>query len=505
MLLSFLARPRAAWLLLAAIALLRAPGLVFGVLDIDESDLVVAARAMADGGVPYVDFVEKKPPLLYLFYWPAAVFGWHMWPIQLLAILWTFATAWVVGRAARLVTSSPEAGAAAAWLTGLASACNVLSVNAELLLNLPAAAAMWCFLRAEHGGSRRNDVLAGFFVAFASLFKHQAGIGLVAIEATLLWQSIALSRGPLLARHAAVLGGFVVPWAATALVYAALGHLDAFLEWNVARNFLYSSVGVGSALARFGEALALSVVAAAPLLWWRAIAELARGPRRDVTRFFLLVSVWATWIPVSLGLRFYTHYFLQFVPALALLAAPYVAALVGRWPSLRRGARAGFVVALALPVVAYTAYAITRGVLEKYPAQEPKTRALAAWLRAHTPLEAKLFVWGHYTPIYYLAERGMGTRYYNTSTHVGDFDPAHLPPGFDLSPHRSHRDIQATVQDLEVRRPEYVVDTAPADIHAWSRVPLAVVPEIASYVSSRYEEVARAAGAIVYRRRDAAP
>jgi hypothetical protein len=126
-------------------------------------------------------------------------------------------------------------------------------------------------------------------------------------------------------------------------------------------------------------------------------------------------------------------------------------------------------------------------------------------LRAHTPLEAKLFVWGHFTPIYYLAERGMGTRYYNTSTHVGDFDPAHLPPGFDLSPHRSHRDIQATVQDLEVRRPEYVVDTAPADIHAWSRVPLAVVPEIASYVSSRYEEVARPAGAIVYRRRDAAP
>jgi hypothetical protein len=62
-------------------------------------------------------------------------------------------------------------------------------------------------------------------------------------------------------------------------------------------------------------------------------------------------------------------------------------------------------------------------------------------------------------------------------------------------------DVEATLADLESRRPAIVVDTAPADIHGWSKIPLAAFPELRSYIDEHYEEVGRPGGAIVYRRR----
>ncbi|MFN2546058.1 MAG: hypothetical protein ABR567_01355, partial [Myxococcales bacterium] len=100
-----------------------------------------------------------------------------------------------------------------------------------------------------------------------------------------------------------------------------------------------------------------------------------------------------------------------------------------------------------------------------------------------------------------LSGRLPGTRYPNCSLHMGHFDPLHLPDGFHPEEYRSAPDVQATLADLETRRPALVVDTAPADIHGWSKVPLSAFPELRSYIEEHYEEVGRPGGAIVYRRR----
>jgi hypothetical protein len=497
MLLAQLTGPRASLWLLATIVILRAPGLLFGVLNIDESDLVVAARMMGEGALPYVDFVEKKPLLLYLFYAPAVLSGFEMWPMQILAILWCFATCRVVEATARAWTGRSEVGAVAAWLCALATNANVVSVNAELLMSLPAAAALLCFWRAAKERRARLYLFAGLCVALATLFKQQAGILLVAFVLFLVWRRRAACT-PL-----AMLGaGFALPWMAAGAVYAALGHFSAFWEWNVTRNFAYGGYGVGSALARFALGLALYVALSAPLAWWLSLRASLQG-EDDGRRLFAL-ALWLSWVPVSLSGRFYAHYYLQFVPPLAILAAPRATELVTRWRGLGRAARAALLLALALPSLGYLSWGLARGALGGYPAQEPRTCEIARWIRAHTAGEARVFVWGHYTPIYYLARRLPGTRYYNTAVHVGDFDPAHLPPGFDVGPHRSEPDIAQTVEDLDARRPLLVVDTAPADIHHWSKVPLAKAPRLERYVLGRYEPVARPGGALVYRRRDVA-
>src|SRR5258708_23394933 len=98
--------------LLAAICLLRLPGFVFGVLNIDESDYLTYAAGIWKGLLPYRDLVEIKPPLGYFTY---ALAGGLAWPLRALAILWVFGTAMFLRAAARRWTGRREAG----WGAGL--------------------------------------------------------------------------------------------------------------------------------------------------------------------------------------------------------------------------------------------------------------------------------------------------------------------------------------------------------------------------------------------------
>jgi hypothetical protein len=215
----------------------------------------------------------------------------------------------------------------------------------------------------------------------------------------------------------------------------------------------------------------------------------------------VVLSVWLSWIAVGMGGRFYEHYFLQFLAPLALLASPGAAELVKSWPGWSRGRRRMVVLACALPALILLAFSFARGLAGAYPEQEPRARELASWLRANTAPEERLFIWGHYSPIYYLAGRLPGTRYLTTSVHVGNFDPGHLADGVDLTPFRSDRDVALTVRDLEANRVPVFVDTAPSGIHHWDRVPLSTVPALERFLHEHYALVAEVAGSRIYRRR----
>lgn len=488
-------RADSALVLLLAAVLLRLPGMAYGIVDYDETDFVVNAQMMAHGSTLYAETVDKKPPLLYGLYALFAPLGFEIWPMQLVAMLWLFATAWVTGRAARRFFGRNEAGPVAAWLVLLASAANVLSVNAEILLNLPAACALYLFVRAEDSGRIWNDVAAGVMVGISSLFKHQGGILLFALALASLFGA----REKRAARIGALLVGFTIPWLLALAIFSALGHAGAFLEWNVSRNFSYASGSVGSAFRRCLIALGKNVLLGAPVLWYFALRRAAERPRtaRDLAP---LLALGLTFIPISLGGRFYNHYFLQFAPALALAATPGVL----RW--LERGRHLAPIGALLVfPVLFHQlAYSFREHWIGEMPCQEPKARAIAAYLREKTAPEDRVFVWGHYTPIYYLSERLPGTRYIHTSLHMGDFDTAQIPPGFDLKPYHSRIDLERTIADLEKYRPAVVVDTAPADVNHFGKVPLDSFPELDRYIQAHYELEAEPAGARVYRRREGA-
>jgi hypothetical protein len=96
-----------------------------------------------------------------------------------------------------------------------------------------------------------------------------------------------------------------------------------------------------------------------------------------------------------------------------------------------------------------------------------------------------VFLWGHYSPIYFLSDRLPATRFVNASMLIGNYDPGQLPDGVDVRPLISEPQVRRVMADLG-RKPEWFVDTSPSDIHHWSRVPLAAFPELAELLRRNY-------------------
>ncbi len=372
-----------AWLLVPIVAV-RAAGLVFGALDIDECDFLVAGRMMAGGDLPYVGFVEKKPLLSFLFYAPVALTGFHFWLMQLLAIAWVFGTCLLVAQAAREHAgggpAGEEAGWVAGWLACLAHVACVPAVNCETMLNLPAAAAILFFVRAERSGRLRDNLWAGVAVGISTLFKQQAGILLVSLVASLVFPALLRRAGPPRGARALVLGaGFTAPWAAVAGLYAALGQLGPFVYWNVTRNLAYQAHSGGSSLGRLAFGLFIGIALAAPVQWALAVGEtvaVVRGRVRDPVRRALVLALWLTFVPVSLGGRFYNHYFIQFAPLVALVALPGAQRLLAGWSALGRRRRWLYRVGLGLPVAAFLTISYGGGLLGRFPC---RSRARGSW------------------------------------------------------------------------------------------------------------------------------
>ena len=487
--------PRSVPGLVAAAFVLRSASLIFDIVNLDEVHFSLIGRSILDGGLPYVDAIDIKPPLTYLAYTAGGIFGGiSLLPVHLLGVAWLVATCLVLREAARRWSSDEDIGWAAAWIALLANLCEVPSVNSELLMNLPAALALLCAVRAEEDGPR-FDFACGVCVAVASLFKHQAAALGLGIAVGLLWRSKgAFRRSGLLAL------GFLVPWAATFGFYAAAGHLAEFYDWVFVRNFLYAEKGAtGSGLSRFAFATVVCVgIALVP--WILAVQETFRASERakEPLRTAALVSLWLTWVAVAAGGRFYEHYYLQFVPPLALVAAPRLSRLLSGPPrAMRTAAGAAFYLTAGF----YFAFTLVKGFTGGFPGQDAKVVGVSRWLAANSRPDQRVFVWGDATSVYYLSNRRPGTRYLNCAVEVGNFDPSHLPRGFDVASHISAPDVQNTIADLERNRVGLVVDTSSGKIHDWDRLPLSQVPALASYIAQKYRLVATPSGVPVYARR----
>ncbi len=508
---SFLRSPLA---LLASLAALRSAGFRFGILNIDESDFVVIGNSIAHGLLPYRDLGEIKPPMSYLSYLPSALFGgFQIWPVQVLALGWLFATAWLLKMAARdwLRERRPElaedAGWCAAWLFVLSLLCEIPSFSSELMLDLPTAAGLYFLVRSEarsgRGSPLRSIFLAGLCAGLASLYKHQ-GIALALALGAGFLVSARGRLGDSIARLALAAPAFLLPWIFWLAVYAGLHALPQFLDWVFVRNFAYAGQGgAGSALARFAQSTLLCCGATLVPWVFTAIA-LWRGARDgSLLRervFAVAASLLAfAWLAVSAGGRLYEHYYLQFAPPLALLGAAPLAGLLAN-PSRSRSITILLYTGIVLPIVGLTGYSWARGAMGQYPGEEPRSLEVARFVDAHSEPSETMFVWGHFTPIYVMAKRLPGTRYIHTSVQMGNFDPEHLDDSFDPRRTRSDRDVAAAIADLQSRKPALLVDTAPADIHAWHRIPLSAFPDLQAEIDAHYAPIGHPANATVYRR-----
>src|SRR5205823_5454686 len=158
-----------------------------------EAMYSVVANEIVDGGRPYADAVERKPPLLFWTY--AAIFkvaGKFNWKaLHMVALVWTLcamAGLYVIGR--ELFDRNTGLIAALFYSVFQAwSTWKTLAFDAEMLMNLPIIWA-WAIAFGRSSSRLRPELFpAGALLGAAFLLKQPAAIAAVPLGISLLLSS----------------------------------------------------------------------------------------------------------------------------------------------------------------------------------------------------------------------------------------------------------------------------------------------------------------------------
>src|SRR5256886_6619458 len=397
-----------------------------------EAMYSVVANEIVDGGRPYADAVERKPPLLFWTY--AAVFtiaGKFNWKaLHVVALVWTLcAMAGLCAIGNELFDSNTGLIAALfytvfqPWWTW-----KNLSYDGEMLMNLPIIWT-WTFAFRRSASPVRPELFpAGALLGAAFLLKQPAAIAAVPLGIYLLLPSYRVSRNltptnSIIQATMLTLGFFVTLGSVTIILWKQGILHDAFY-WTIADHdvpHVFLHKGIVNTLTFVAACFPLVIGAILPC---RDKAEIWAGKHADRAAVLGLLAVSA--IGAAAGARFYPHYYVQLIPPLALLAAPYYARLWSRkmqppqW-FLRPGVTYAW---LALTIIAFSIRHWAGLVPRRVPSEAGR------YLFTHSSPDDKIFVWGQSPEIYLHARRRPACRYITTFPLTGYVFGGPIP-GFD--------------------------------------------------------------------------
>jgi 4-amino-4-deoxy-L-arabinose transferase-like glycosyltransferase len=465
----------------------------------DEAMYSVVANEIVDGGRPYVDAVERKPPLLFWTYAvvfeAAGKFNWKA--LHAVALVWTLGTMaglYLIG--SRLFDRAT--GLVAALLYSVFqpwATWKNLAFNGELLMNLPIVWA-WAIAFGRSRSRARPELLAaGALLCAGFLLKQPGAIAAVPLGIYLLLPSYRTSRG--LSR--------IVSVAQTAMLtigfFATLG-LVVILLWQkgILREAYYWTITDHSVPHVFWEHGVLMTLAFAgaclPLLIGAVLAFRDQGgvwTDKSAERTSLLGLLVVSAIGAAAGARFYPHYYIQLIPPLVLLAAPYYTRLWSekiepRYWLLRPPVTYAW---LALTVVAFS-IAHWRGLASQ---REPSEAG--RYLMEHSNPEQRIFCWGQEPKVYLDARRRPAARYITTFPLTGFVFGEPLPDA-DTHDRILPGAWQNLEQDFRKHRPIFIVDEQPEPD---AQYPIRDFPILARLLAEQYREVARTDAGVIYRMR----
>ena len=459
----------------------------------------VVANEIVDGGRPYVDAVERKPPLLFWTY--AAVFkivGKYNWvALHFVALLWTLCAMGGLYVIARELFDCNTGLIAALfysvfqpWLTW-----KNLSLDGEMLMNLPIIWAWAIAFRRSSSWLRPELLAAGALLSAAFLLKQPAAIAAVPLGIYLLLPSYRASRT--LTRtnsiiHAAILtAGFFVTLGLVTIVLWKQGILRDAFYWTIADHdipHVFWTKGILHTLAFIGACLPLVIGA---IMSCRDKRETWAGRAAERTALFGLLA--ASAIGAAAGARFYQHYYVQLIPPLALLAAPYYARLWSRamqppcWLLRPRVTYAW----LALTVIAFSIAHWIGLAPRRVPSEAGR------YLFKHSAPDDRIFVWGQTSQIYLDARRRPASRYIETFPLTGYVFGGPVP-GFDTRRRILPGAWGTLQQDFARHPPAYIVDVQDP---SKAQYPVKDFPILAKLIAEKYRPVAHTAEGVIYRMR----
>jgi 4-amino-4-deoxy-L-arabinose transferase-like glycosyltransferase len=460
----------------------------------DEGVYATIAQGLLDGKVPYRDLFDNKPPLVYGWYaFSFLLFGESVVAPRIVASILLSATTLALFTQVRMVLPRGAAYAAAgifALSTGLPWVA--LHANTEAYMLLPLVASLTAFTVGIRGAGRGWFLLAGALGALAMLTKQVAVWNLLAL-AIVAWGWRWRSTGAALRGLTPAIwlaAGVAAIVAIVAVPFALAGALDDLVYANVSYNWLYfGSLTYGQRALNFVVGVFLFIGVAAPLIAAAAFGLVAvlRG-RKRAAQYLLILWAIASAVGVASGGRFFPHYFLQLLPAMAILAAVAIHDRI-RDRDFSLPHRPVLVIGIALVAISL----VTNGVLYFAPRRaehrvaetvfyqkewESQSQAVGAYIAERTGPEDTIFNFGREAQIYFYADRSPAVSYF-----------------YDWAYFYDERTVSVTVEALREARPVYVIDSVQPPLFEPYQRPA----EVERLLAEDYEYVGRLYFADLYR------
>ena len=177
------------------------------------------------------------------------------------------------------------------------------------------------------------------------------------------------------------------------------------------------------------------------------------------------------------------------------------------WPLRRLGPQrilSGVLVAgcVAFTIAGRVVHDPARGLTD---INDPRYAAIATSMKPSCAGERPLFVWGYAPQVYVESGLRPASRFVvpidTISGHIVGND-SFARGAVDTRDRIVPEHWDRLMEDLARSRPEYIVDTAPADLNHWGRYPIADFARLDAFVRDGYRRHATIGGALVWRRAD---
>ncbi|WP_319583591.1 glycosyltransferase family 39 protein [uncultured Pseudodesulfovibrio sp.] len=291
-------------------------------IDWDESTFILFGQHILNGGLPYVDYFDVKPPLLFYFFAGVIkVLGASIPAIRVAGALCVFATASACYFLARYLWDATAGFFAGVLCIAGMSVGGGMATLSETVAMAPLAA--WAYLIIVHNRRAWSMFLAGVCMGAAVLIRSNLAYVCLLSAPCILYILLGNRRGCLLRASAYALGGVLV---LLLTLYPFYSH-DALAD-------LYRAVVMTPLLTMWGAAMSAAGIKA--LIWsWNdginfflvlsfcgvvfCVSQIKAQPapfgKYCIFLFSILVGVGFSFFG---GRTIYAHYILQLVPVLAL-------------------------------------------------------------------------------------------------------------------------------------------------------------------------------------------
>ena len=479
------------------------------VLIVDEALYGEIANVILDGGVPYRDAWEQKPPGIYFLYALIfLIFGRN----NLIAVHWIAAftialTAIGIFCFASIVFSRRTALISAFFycaITSCGSAAHFQAANTEIFSVFFAIWALFFFFKENNKFT--SLFICGILTALSFFFKQPGGLVIILFAVYLFIKNLTRKQ-VFLKNFLTILSGFFTVTFITVFYFFINNALYDLWMVGFWHNILYMKGNdIGFGLIAMKKNIPLFVNGnyifyfPAFFMFLFSLFKFIKA-KLNLNRIDSKYIVMLLWFPLSflstsLGWRFEGHYFYFLFPALCVLSGNFFDTLYNYLYKRKKYyayfLNALYIIAFSYSLIYHTGF--PPGFQKKYwvfmdlkENQGNFISAISQYIRHHTSKKDTIFVWGFCPEIYTMSDRRCASRFIFCNFLVGQMTGDKY---FHMNEERLDRTIpgawQKLMTDLNKNMPEYIIDTSTVDYFKYDKYPVSRFYMLKNFINENY-------------------